>query len=61
MRRLGAGLVGHARRLLVGTELSVDDALAVAAGEVSNPGIAASALRDGWAAAEQAGVGGRSK
>jgi len=49
-----ADLLRLGERILTGTELSIDDAAAVAAGATAHEGVPASclgALRDGWATA----------
>lgn len=51
----------HARRLLLGSDLSMAEALALASGQVIGETLLASALRDGWTAAERTGEGGRSR
>lgn len=58
---LSVALVDHARRLLLGSGLSVEDAAQVAAGQSVGRSVVASALRDGWTAAERTGGGGRSR
>ncbi len=55
MTGVGAGLAEYGARLLVGTGLSVAEAVAVAAGERPASGAAGEALRDGWTAAERLG------
>ena len=45
----------YAERVLIGTDLSVDDAVLVASGNVPDiavPQACAAALRDGWAASQ---------
>lgn len=51
MTTLDPALREHAERLLVGTDLSVDDLLIVATGVLPASSPAASAVRDGWNAA----------
>lgn len=52
MNTLDPALREHAERLLVGTDLSVDDLLVVAAGALPASVPAAAAVRDGWNAAD---------
>lgn len=61
MSGLSSALAEHARRLLLGSGLSVEDAAQVAAGQSAGGSVVASALRDGWTAAERTGEGGRSR
>lgn len=51
MTTLDPALREHAERLLVGTELTVDDLLVVATGSLPASAPAAAAARDGWNAA----------
>ncbi|KAB7740905.1 hypothetical protein GA707_18570 [Nostocoides sp. F2B08] len=51
MNTLDPTLREHAERLLVGTDLTVDDLLVVATGALPASTPAASAVRDGWNAA----------
>jgi len=52
MTTLDPALREHAERLLVGTDLRVDDLLVVATGALPASAPAAAAVRDGWNAAD---------
>lgn len=56
MPDLDPSLRDHAARLLVGTDLTPDQALRVATGSLPASGPAARAVRDGWTAADTATV-----
>lgn len=51
MTSLDPALREHAERLLVGTDLTVDDLLDVATGITPSSAPAAAAVRDGWSTA----------
>lgn len=52
MTTLDQALREHAERLLVGTDLTVDDLLVTATGSLPASAPAALAVRDGWNAAD---------
>ena len=52
MSTLDPTLTEHAARLLTGTNVTVDTAVAIASGQQPAPGPVAAALRDGWDAAD---------
>ncbi len=54
MPDLDPGLREHAARLLVGTDLTPEQALHVATGALPASGPAARAVRDGWTATDTA-------
>jgi len=52
MNILDPALREHAERLLVGTDLTVEELLSVTTGALPSSGPVAAAVRDGWTAAE---------
>ena len=52
MSTIDPTLAAHAARLLVGTDVPISSALAVAAGRLPATGTVAAALRDGWDTAQ---------